>query len=379
MPPARLFERRKALVAQDDERQALGKGSARDFALALAHARREQRRALPRPREQCFGFRRERRAFLCDQRLARRVARDLEPTARLRLAAIGEVAPRDLNLNERAVEQKAVAEGRERADDAQRRQGAAQRGDGAKEIGEEPLDREPARVIAQVVEHRVELPGAKENRILEARRPEAGCPRDTRSSRFGHRTGRFGHRTGRFGLATGPAAARRPEAGYPRSLRFGRRTSPPVPFRERLVLCRERKLSVDLLAPRLEPADRVAERLCHRPRHLKNRVQVIGHQLAEKRLDLGGEVAQPLPVRENRRAQFARLDARRHRLGRRLRIVDHEPPQQGPRAVGLDERHLVDRPLAVVPAVAPSRHAVNRLAARLRHGLAFPFAPTPGT
>ena len=108
-------------------------------------------------------------------------------------------------------------------------------------------------------------------------------------------------------------------------------------------------------------------------------MQVIGHQLAEKRLDLGREVAQPLPVRENRRAQFARLDARRHRLGRRLRIVDHEPPQQGPRAVGLDERHLVDRPLAVVPAVAPSRHAVNRLAARLRHGLAFPFAPTPGT
>ena len=346
MPPARLFERRKALVAQDDERQALGKGPARDFALALAHARREQHRALPRPREQCFGFRRERRAFLRNQRHTHRVARDLEPTARLRLAAIGEVAPRDLNLNERAVEQKAVAEGRERADDAQRRQGAAQRGDGAKEIGEEPLDREPARVVAQVVEHRVELPGAKENRILEARRPEAGSPR---SSRFGHRT------------------------------------SPPVPFRgrlvlcrERLVLCRERKLSVNLLTPRLEPTDRVAERLCHRPRHLKNRVQMIGHQLAEKRFDLGREVAQPLPVRENRRAQFARLDARRHRLGRRLRIVDHEPPQQGPRAVGLDERHLVDRPLAVVPAVAPPRHAVNRLAARLRHGLAFPFAPTPG-
>ena len=349
MPPARLFKRREALVAQDDERQALGKGPPRNFALALAHARREQHRALPRPREQCFGFRRERRAFLRNQRLARRVARDLEPTARLRLAAIGEVAPRDLNLNERAVEQKAVAEGRERADDAQRRQGAAQRGDGAKEIGEEPLDREPARVIAQVVEHRVELPGAKENRILEARRPEAGCPR---SSRFGHRTS--------------PPTARRPGA-VQLALRRGR-----------LVLFRERKLSVDLLTPRLEPADGVAERLYHRPRHLKNRVQMIGHQLAEKRFDLGREVAQPLPVRENRHAQFARLDARRHRLGRRRRIVDHEPPQQGPRAVGLDERHLVDRPLAVVPAVAPPRHAVNRLAARLRHGLAFPFAPTPG-
>ena len=79
-------------------------------------------------------------------------------------------------------------------------------------------------------------------------------------------------------------------------------------------------------------------------------VQMLGHDLHAQHLDFRRELGDPPEVRLNRPSEFGQDDGR-------FRFV--RPPEDWPRAIVEHERDQIGAGAAIIPIVAPSRHAVN--------------------